>query len=105
MGGRQLQSLWRRPAQPVARTEQWDEWSGECDAAVSLLDEILSSPSFNSGENDDDRAVGDEKMVQTIFTECQTAATALVSDSKRYELELLHTGIYDPSSSTILLTA
>jgi len=79
------------------RMTEWENWSGECDAALSLLDEITGPSSPSDDETD--------SMIPVLLEECHAASNSLTTDSLRFELELLLDGPYDSSPATLLLTA
>lgn len=77
----------------LARRKRWDSLLGECNAALSLLDELREA-----GEDDED-------TIEMIMEECRTAADELLNDGKLYELESLLSGPYDDRPARLLLTA
>ena len=77
----------------LARRKRWDALLGECNAALSLLDELREA-----GEDDED-------TIEMIMGECRTAADELLNDGKLYELESLLSGPYDDRPARLLLTA
>lgn len=75
------------------RIQQWEEWKGECDVSLELLDELKDSKE-------------DEKeTIDMLLEECSTAANSLIEDGKRYELESLLSGMLDNKPARIILTA
>eukprot|EP00553_Chaetoceros_curvisetus_P002506 CAMPEP_0204616532 /NCGR_PEP_ID=MMETSP0717-20131115/3749_1 /ASSEMBLY_ACC=CAM_ASM_000666 /TAXON_ID=230516 /ORGANISM="Chaetoceros curvisetus" /LENGTH=408 /DNA_ID=CAMNT_0051629795 /DNA_START=179 /DNA_END=1405 /DNA_ORIENTATION=- len=74
------------------RMKLWDELSGECTAALSLIHEL---------KDDED----EQEMVEMMVEECKDAAEKLLSDGKKYELELLLNGKLDNRNARLVLTA
>ena len=77
----------------LARLGRWDELGGECEAALSLLEELQEA-----GEDD-------AEALAMIAAECREAADQLLEDGRRYELEALLSGPYDDRPARMLLTA
>ena len=77
----------------LVRLKRWEELVGECNAALSLLEELREA-----GEDDED-------TISMIMGECAAAANELLEDGKRYELESLLSGPYDDRPARMLLTA
>ena len=75
------------------RLRRWEELVGDCNAGVSLLEELLEA-----GEDD-------EETMAMIMEECTANANQLMEDGKRYELESLLSGPYDDKPARVVLTA
>jgi peptide chain release factor 2 len=73
----------------LSRLEQWDEWKGDCTAALEMIQENVLS----------------DKERELFISELETTSKLLLDDSKRFELELLLSGPYDSAPARILLTA
>ena len=74
------------------RIQLWEELSGECTVSLELLDELK--------DNEDEK-----ETIDMIVEECLAAATKLIDDGKRYELESLLNGKLDNKPARIILTA
>jgi peptide chain release factor 2 len=74
------------------RINLWDEWKGECDVCLELIDEVKDNPN-------------ERDTVVMMMEECASAANQLIEDGKRYELESLLNGKLDNKPARIILTA
>ena len=71
------------------RLIKWEELRGECLAGLELLTDC----------GDDD------ELKQAILLECDSAASTLLEDGERFELEKLLSGKYDDRPARIIITA
>ena len=76
----------------LERIQLWEELSGECTVSLELLEELKG--------NEDEK-----ETIDMIVEECLAAATKLMDDGKRYELESLLNGKLDNKPARIILTA
>ena len=89
----------------VSRWNQWEQWKGDCLAALEMMAELGSQQqhSDNNGSNKDEM-VNAERMA--LYDECHATATELLDDMEQYQLEsLLRIGPYDCHSARLVLTA
>jgi len=90
---KEVNKLLGRSTRLLARLKRWEELVGECNAALSLLEELREA-----GEDDED-------TIKLIMEECTADVNMLVEDGKLYELESLLSGPYDDRPARLLLTA
>lgn len=82
----------------LSRLEQWNDWAGDCRAAMQILEENSTSmDSATIGLTPDERVM--------FLTELDEQLTKLQQDNERYELELLLSGPYDQANARIVITA
>ena len=79
----------------VTRWKQWEQWKGDCLAALEMMAELDKSST----------TVDDAERI-ALYDECYTTATSLMDDMEEYQLEsLLRIGPYDCHSARLVLTA
>jgi peptide chain release factor 2 len=80
------------------RLKQWKQWSGDCQAALEMLQEDKENAAIEG------QGLSAEEQ-QMLLQELQETSAQLLEDSSKYELELLLSGPYDNAPARILLTA
>ena len=73
-----------------SRINRWEELKADCEAGVDLIRECDAD---------------DSELIQTLLTECNEAATSLLEDGERFELEKLLNGKYDSHPTRIIISA
>jgi peptide chain release factor 2 len=81
----------------LARLLQWKQWSGDCQAALEMLQEDKENTSADGGLSVEEQ--------QMLLQELQETTKQLLADGEKYELELLLSGPYDHAPARIILTA
>lgn len=76
----------------LERIQLWETLSGDCTTALEFVDELKENPN-------------EADTVDMMLQECRTAATRLLEEGKKYELELLLNGKFDDSPARMILTA
>ena len=77
----------------LSRMELWEEWDGDCQAALDMLQQ---------NNNDNSLSLDEQEM---LLEELSKQSSRLLQDSQQYELELLLSGPYDQAPARILITA
>ncbi|KAL7461682.1 hypothetical protein ACHAXS_002097 [Conticribra weissflogii] len=100
--------------------EEMDAWAslrGECESALELLEELVSSKeaggrgknhdNHNNDNNDsnDDNHDDNDDMIRLLADECRSSAAKLVDLSQKHELQSLLSGPYDHRPARVVLTA
>jgi len=85
----------------VARLEQWQQWEGDVQAALEMLQDILSTSDTSSTPT----SATEMEECKMLLEELSTTLTSLQQDLEKYELELFLSGPYDDSPVRLLLTA
>ena len=78
------------------RLKLWEQYQGECEAGLELLNELLLVNNENNEEGE---------MILTIIDECTEAASLLYDDGKKFELEQLMSGKFDSRPARIVISA
>uniref|UniRef100_A0A6U3U658 Prokaryotic-type class I peptide chain release factors domain-containing protein n=1 Tax=Ditylum brightwellii TaxID=49249 RepID=A0A6U3U658_9STRA len=78
------------------RLNTWEQLVGDCQAALSIIDELTTNVDENDTDNDE---------ISMMIEECENDVTTLLNDNRRYELESLLSGPYDDKPARIVLTA
>jgi peptide chain release factor 2 len=81
----------------LARLTQWKQWSGDCQAALEMLQEDKENTIADGGLSVEEQ--------QMLLQELQDTTKQLLQDGEKYELELLLSGPYDHAPARIILTA
>lgn len=76
----------------LERIQLWETLSGDCITALEFVDELKENPD-------------EADTVDMMLQECRTAASRLLEEGKKYELELLLNGKFDDSPARMILTA
>lgn len=91
----------------LERLKMWEDLLGECTTALELIDDLRkeSSTSGHSGDSSTTHVDEHDEMLEMIVEECKVAATKLLDDGKKYELESLLNGPLDNKPARIILLA
>ena len=87
-----VNELLSQQMQLLSRIEKWNQWYGDCTAALEML-------------RPNERDLLDEAEQAMLLEELRDSSAKLLDDSKRFELELLLSGPYDGAPARIVLTA
>jgi peptide chain release factor 2 len=79
------------------RLQQWKQWSGDCQAALEMLQEDKENTEADAGLSVEEQ--------QMLLQELRDTTAQLLADGEKYELELLLSGPYDHAPARITLTA
>mmetsp|Transcript_4114 Transcript_4114/g.5595 ORF Transcript_4114/g.5595 Transcript_4114/m.5595 type:complete len:459 (+) Transcript_4114:164-1540(+) len=77
------------------RMNRWENLREDCNAGLALIDEIY----------EDEKSRDDEEMLQSLLSECNSAASDLIDDGELFELEQLLSGKFDQRPARIVITA
>ena len=98
---KELHSKLSQIQKQVDRWNQWEQWKGDCFAALEMMADMDES---NTGSSLHNNQEGAER--RALYDECYSTAMSLLDDMEQYQLEsLLRLGPYDSHSARMVLTA
>ena len=77
--------------QLLSRMQQWEEWDGDCQAALEMIQQGRETMSAEE--------------LDMLLQELSEQSQLLLQDSERYELELLLAGPFDQAPARMVITA